>query len=440
MQRSMPDKQLIAHDRRKWIVLLLLFIALLVLALMLRTPLAVAHTPRLLDPIQDTELVVGDALAFEGVGLGGGQVVLIANGTPLAETTVNQSGNWQMEAPFDTLGTYAVVVNALDQNGDAFSASRAITIDVVDAVEIEATPTPSPVYSVPTILLPNTTTAGNVVLAGDALDGESIALYIDAELVAVVPIDESNAWSFATELSQGDHTIKAIAVDADNNELIASLPLALNLKRAENDAALNIDLETEDYLAGEIDFAGLSIPDQPVQLLLDGVVAGETQASSSGRWGTSLTVDPGEHTLKIYALDASGNPSAASETIDFVVLTEDGNVFETPTPAPTNTLAPVATATATVTPEPTATVGPTTAPQAEPNTGAAPPTTVPIDCTQDINHGRDFGSYWRVGECDTLFYISRQTGVPVLDLQAANTWVPNFDFIVPGWELTLPER
>ncbi len=441
MASSKIDKQLVAHDRRKWLMLVALLGTLLVLVLIARNPHAIAKTPRLIDPVTDTSALPGEEILFQGQGFPDSTIELVANGAVLGNTRVDQSGRWQLRTAFDEEGTYAIAANGVTTDGDVFSASRAITVAVVEPTVLVPTATPTPLPDAPTLIQPNYTYAGDVILQGRAEPSSKLSLFINGEDVETIDVAADGNWATALTLIDDDYDIY-VEVQSDEEVLRQqSALIQLSLAPNPNDYEISVDRESDDLLAGDIDISGLSAPNAPVQVLVDDQIAGETRASDTGRWGTTLTLDPGVYQVKIYALDEDGKPFLASDEVRFRIVNEDGII---PTATPTPTVA----ATSTATPEPsgtpdavdTDTDASAEQPPASTIIGDAPPTSVALDCTLEENHGQDFGSYWRVGECDTLFYISRETGIPVLDLQAANTWVQNFDFIVPGWELDLPER
>ncbi len=443
MPTSKIDKQLIAHDRRKWLVLLALLATLLVLVQVVRNPHNDAKTPRLVDPVTNLNAVPNEEIVFNGQGFPNSTIELVANGDAIGSTRVGQDGSWQLRAAFAEEGTYAIAANGMTSEGNVFSASRAITVAVAEPTVIVPTPTSTPAPEPPTLIQPNYVYAGDIILQGQAEPNSSLALYINGEAADTIEVAADGTWAKSLNLLDDDYEIYVVMLDADGDLQQSSAPIELSLDVNPNDYEIRVDRENGDLLAGDIDIAGLSAPNAPVQVLVNDRIAGETRASDSGRWGTTLNLDPGIYLIKVYALDEDENPFLASEEVRFRVVNEDGIIpTATPTPEPEATEAPEVESTSVPENTPAAEDSEASAeqPPASSTIGDAPPTTVPIDCTLDENHGRDFGTYWRVGECDTLFYISRETGIPVLDIQAANTWVQNFDFIVPGWELTLPGR
>ncbi len=101
-------------------------------------------------------------------------------------------------------------------------------------------------------------------------------------------------------------------------------------------------------------------------------------------------------------------------------------VTPTPSPPPATLVTPIVTpsATASSLPTPSATMTETAAP-------------VGADCG---GLGDDFGSYWVVRGCDTLYRISQITGVSLEVILSANPEIFDPDVIFPGQVIRLPGR
>jgi hypothetical protein len=66
---------------------------------------------------------------------------------------------------------------------------------------------------------------------------------------------------------------------------------------------------------GQLQLAGRAQPETNLQVAVDGQVAGETQADSSGAWVFEAAVEPGEHEVNVIARSARGTILRVSEPV-----------------------------------------------------------------------------------------------------------------------------
>ncbi|WP_224243423.1 adventurous gliding motility protein AgmC [Hyalangium gracile] len=157
--------------------------------------------------------------------------------------------------------------------------------------------------------------------------GTQVIIYVDGnELTRVTP-DASGNWSFTqpTGLSEGSHTVYAVAVNTAQNLL--SIPSNTNTFTVDltpppapvviTPANGSITSDTTPTYTGTAE-AGST-----VTVFVDGNPVGTTTANASGNWSFTPTAPlaEGGHTVSARATDAAGNTSSNSNTNSFIVDT-----------------------------------------------------------------------------------------------------------------------
>lgn len=148
---------------------------------------------------------------IEGTAEPGATVEVSIDGTPVGSVVADEDGDWSLELtdPLDE-GDHTVSAVQTDEAGNVSDpAENDFTVD-----------TTAP--AAPVITSPDdgdTVTDPSPTIEGTGEPGTTIVIVVDGEPVGSVVVDEDGDWSFTLpELSDGDHTIVAIAVDDAGNE------------------------------------------------------------------------------------------------------------------------------------------------------------------------------------------------------------------------------
>jgi len=177
--------------------------------------------PVVVSPASGASIGAGESLAFEGTAAPGARVRLYDGETLLGELAADADGEWRFELPQPlTEGLHDLRTVVLDAAGEEVAASELLTFSIIKA----ATP--------PIILLPD---ERNVV-AGGTVEGTAdpdalLQIYDGDTLLGEVAADADGKWTFElpADLSTGEHTLRAVAVDDAGEALAESEPASFDM-------------------------------------------------------------------------------------------------------------------------------------------------------------------------------------------------------------------
>jgi large repetitive protein len=215
-------------------------------------------------------------------------------------------------------GPHSLAVRAVDLAGnvDATPASATWTVD-----------TTAP--AAPVVVTPANGSATNnnrPPLSGTAEAGSTVTVFIDGVAVGSTTTSGTGAWTFIppAALSNASHTVRVTATDGAGNVspnsntntfTVDTVPPGAPVVTAPaNGSATNNTRPT---------ITGTAEAGSTVTVIIDGVTAGTTTASSTGAWTFTppTALAQGSHTASATATDAAGNVAPASNTNTFTVDT-----------------------------------------------------------------------------------------------------------------------
>ncbi|EJJ1537917.1 non-fimbrial adhesin SiiE [Salmonella enterica subsp. enterica serovar Cerro] len=252
-------------------------------------------------------------------------VIIKINGIAVGQAAADSLGNFTFTAP-ETLtdGTYNLEAEAKTADGSG-SAKLVITIDsVTDKPTFELSPESS--VSGHKGLTPTLTPS----IVGTAEENAKVDIYVDNKLVASVDVDKDGNWSYEfrdNELSEGENSIKVVAVDkaGNKNETTDSIitdtipPEKPTIELDDNsDSGIKNDNITNSTLPT---FIGVAEPGSTVSIYLGLKHLGEVIVAKDGTWSYTLTtpLKDGEYNITATATDIAGHTSATANlpfTID----------------------------------------------------------------------------------------------------------------------------
>ncbi|EQC1108572.1 non-fimbrial adhesin SiiE [Salmonella enterica subsp. enterica serovar Cerro] len=252
-------------------------------------------------------------------------VIIKINGIAVGQAVADSLGNFTFTAP-ETLtdGTYNLEAEAKTADGSG-SAKLVITIDsVTDKPTFELSPESS--VSGHKGLTPTLTPS----IVGTAEENAKVDIYVDNKLVASVDVDKDGNWSYEfrdNELSEGENSIKVVAVDkaGNKNETTDSIitdtipPEKPTIELDDNsDSGIKNDNITNSTLPT---FIGVAEPGSTVSIYLGLKHLGEVIVAKDGTWSYTLTtpLKDGEYNITATATDIAGHTSATANlpfTID----------------------------------------------------------------------------------------------------------------------------
>ncbi|EJE1453693.1 non-fimbrial adhesin SiiE [Salmonella enterica] len=252
-------------------------------------------------------------------------VIIKINGIAVGQAVADSLGNFTFTAP-ETLtdGTYNLEAEAKTADGSG-SAKLVITIDsVTDKPTFELAPESS--VSGHKGLTPTLTPS----IVGTAEENAKVDIYVDNKLVASVDVDKDGNWSYEfkdNELSEGENSIKVVAVDkaGNKNETTDSIitdTIAPEKPTIELDDSSDSGIKNDSITNSTLPtFIGVAEPGSTVSIYLGLKHLGEVIVAKDGTWSYTLTtpLKDGEYNITATATDIAGHTSATANlpfTID----------------------------------------------------------------------------------------------------------------------------
>ncbi|EBC4450898.1 Ig-like domain repeat protein [Salmonella enterica] len=262
---------------------------------------------------------------FVGSTVPNATVIIKINGIAVGQAVADSLGNFTFTAP-ETLtdGTYNLEAEAKTADGSG-SAKLVITIDsVTDKPTFELSPESS--VSGHKGLTPTLTPS----IVGTAEENAKVDIYVDNKLVASVDVDKDGNWSYEfkdNELSEGENSIKVVAVDkaGNKNETTDSIitdTIAPEKPTIELDDSSDSGIKNDNITNSTLPtFIGVAEPGSTVSIYLGLKHLGEVIVAKDGTWSYTLTtpLKDGEYNITATATDIAGHTSATANlpfTID----------------------------------------------------------------------------------------------------------------------------
>ncbi|HGB3437299.1 TPA: non-fimbrial adhesin SiiE, partial [Salmonella enterica subsp. enterica serovar Enteritidis] len=252
-------------------------------------------------------------------------VIIKINGIAVGQAVADSLGNFTFTAP-ETLtdGAYNLEAEAKTADGSG-SAKLVITIDsVTDKPTFELSPESS--VSGHKGLTPTLTPS----IVGTAEENAKVDIYVDNKLVASVDVDKDGNWSYEfkdNELSEGENSIKVVAVDkaGNKNETTDSIitdTIPPEKPTIELDDSSDSGIKNDNITNSTLPtFIGVAEPGSTVSIYLGLKHLGEVIVAKDGTWSYTLTtpLKDGEYNITATATDIAGHTSATANlpfTID----------------------------------------------------------------------------------------------------------------------------
>ncbi|ECR7820836.1 Ig-like domain repeat protein [Salmonella enterica subsp. enterica serovar Livingstone] len=252
-------------------------------------------------------------------------VIIKINGIAVGQAVADSLGNFTFTAP-ETLtdGTYNLEAEAKTADGSG-SAKLVITIDsVTDKPTFELSPESS--VSGHKGLTPTLTPS----IVGTAEENAKVDIYVDNKLVASVDVDKDGNWSYEfkdNELSEGENSIKVVAVDkaGNKNETTDSIitdTIPPEKPTIELDDSSDSGIKNDNITNSTLPtFIGVAEPGSTVSIYLGLKHLGEVIVAKDGTWSYTITtpLKDGEYNITATATDIAGHTSATANlpfTID----------------------------------------------------------------------------------------------------------------------------
>ncbi|MBC8742508.1 hypothetical protein F6X40_39085, partial [Paraburkholderia sp. UCT31] len=281
-------------------------------------------------PVGNGESTDDTTPTLVGEGEPGDTIIVIDNGTPIGETTVDEEGNWSFtpETPLEE-GEHQFTVVERDPAGNESEPSDPWTVIVdttppgkpsIDEVIDDEGPIQGPVGN------GESTDDTTPTLVGEGEPGDTIIVIDNGTPIGETTVDEEGNWSFTPEtpLEEGEHQFTVVERDPAGNESEPSDPWTVIVDTTPPDAQAIItsmgkdsgsshgDFLTNDGSAGRLitgSLTGPLAPGETVQVSVDG---GRTWQDAlvedNGNWEfQDNTVHDADWTIQTRVVDEAGN-------------------------------------------------------------------------------------------------------------------------------------
>lgn len=154
------------------------------------------------------------------------------------------------------------------------------------------------------------TNSAQIAISGFGEQGQSIHLYRNGELVDKTTVRNDNHFKFPSiSLQNGENTIKALAVTADNNKSDYSNEITVNYLSKPPEITINQphDGQGFDRNAGPVNIEGQTDPGATVTI--NGFVA---IVDDQGKFSYLYKLQDGDNTITAIAKDAAGNQATTT--------------------------------------------------------------------------------------------------------------------------------
>lgn len=255
---------------------------------------------------------------IRGTGEAGATVQVYFDGdttTPACTATVAPDNSWSCSPTTALTGaSHTVAATQTDAAGNASPRTAEV------AFSLDTTAPTAPVITSPADdeLLTSAPT-----VTGTAEAGSTVTVFADGSStpVCTIVVPANGAWSCATTLADGAHTVTAISTDEAGN---ASTPATIDFSiDGVAPIAPVITAPTEGgTIASSTTFSGTAEAGSTVRVFIDGATTESctVQANASGNWACVVNgLATGSHTATATAQDATGNTSPATAARNFQV-------------------------------------------------------------------------------------------------------------------------
>jgi len=283
----------------------------------------IAPAPALITSPSAGNTLNAASILVAGNAESGSTVVIREQTAIIGQTYANGAGDWALAISF-TDGGHTIVAIAIDAAGNAAVPSTPRSFTINRPADYTA-PDP-PAITAPSI---GSTQPGFVTFRGTAEPGVVVRVYQGSALVGTAAAGGSSGeWTFGQTLSEGAHSVRAVAFDAAGNAsgttpwrnffVDATRPI---VAVDGSGTVLVTPLDDPAVTGTATDNHGISRIELEIDNAITGVRARTVTASSCPEcpgtpvtWRALLSLPPGVYTVRAYAVDLAGNRSRPAST------------------------------------------------------------------------------------------------------------------------------
>lgn len=268
------------------------------------------------------------SLTVAGTAVAAASVEITEGATALRTVTADAAGAWSTDVSFAD-GAHTITATATDGFGRVgpASAPRTFTVDTAAPAAPEVT---TPVQAA-------TLTDSWVVASGTAEPRAIVTVREGARILGTVSADASGAWSVATGLANGPHTLTATATDAAGNVSAPSVERSFDVADTVAPAipTITAPAQSSSVDASLVVVSGSAEPGGTVALREGATVLGTTPVNAAGAWRHVLWgLTSGQRTITATATDPAGNAGDPSDARTFTVVAATAQGLRIASPGP----------------------------------------------------------------------------------------------------------
>lgn len=226
----------------------------------------------------------GDALVLAGSGAPGTTVQLLMNGLIVGQTPVDVNGRWQLTTTQTLPGTYTLLTQVVDADGQVLGQSSPQPLMVWPAF-ISPTITSPP---------PDSTQRGALLVDGAGAPGGTIQLVVDSEVISQSLVTDEGTWRFQVPLPPASYSVVVQGLDGRGVMRHATPPRTITLLPAFATPTLTVD--RQEILAGEaLTLTGAGEPAAQLTILVNAEPVASVAVAADGLWrhGPLIATAPG---------------------------------------------------------------------------------------------------------------------------------------------------
>ncbi len=282
------------------------------------------------DTTVDGQLVItspqgGDKLktptpTITGTTEPGATVTVSIDGNVVGTVVADSEGNWELpvttalaDGPH-TVHAEAVIGGKTAESTVEFEVKRPGATDNV--IEIDS-PTSDEVV-----------TTSTPTITGTAPAGATVTIVVDDVVVGTTVADTNGNWRFKlpAPIADGVHTIDA---QTEIDGTVHEASVSFEVKHSGPDLVVTSPAAGGTiYGEGSVPVSGTATPGSTIDIYVDGVLVGTTQAGDDGKWSTEIPgMEPGEVEISVVARDGDGNETTVIvtvEVVEFIPGVEEG--------------------------------------------------------------------------------------------------------------------
>jgi large repetitive protein len=257
------------------------------------------------------------AQVLTGTAEAGSTVTVYDGTTKLGVAMADASGAWTYALGSLTDGAHSLTATATDAAGNVGAPSAAL------AFVVDTQPPAAPSGLADAAIVGGYVNAARdtaaQTLTGTAEAGATVLVYDGNAQLGTAVANASGAWSYALgALSDGTHSLTAIAVDAAGNAGVPSAALAFTVDTAPPVTTIsNIAPAAKSSGAGVV-VSGSTDANSEVTLWDGTTLVGTANADASGHWSIALaSLSAAVHSLHATGVDSAGNAGSAGNVALF---------------------------------------------------------------------------------------------------------------------------